>query len=104
MIFTVLINGAVGLASYIVILFCIGNAEEGFKSPTGWPFVQIFYNATQSKAGATAMTSIIITMYICAIFGYMASASRQTWAFARDNGLPLSSYLARVSQLGAPWL
>ncbi|KAI9793073.1 MAG: hypothetical protein M1816_000971 [Peltula sp. TS41687] len=96
MIFTMFLNGAAGFAMYIVILFSIGNAEEVFKKPTGWAFVEIFNSGTMSKAGATAMTSILIALYICAAFGFMAAASRQTWAFARDNGLPLSRYLCRT--------
>jgi choline transport protein len=96
MFFTIFINGALGFAMYIVILFCFGNVEDTLSTPTGWPFIQIFYNSTQSKAGATAMTSILIAMYIFATFGFLASASRQAWAFARDNGLPFSNIFKRV--------
>lgn len=87
---------------YLVILFCIGDAEKVVKTETGWPFVEIFYNATRSKAGATVMTSLLIVLYICAAIGFTAATSRQIWAFARDNGLPFSGYLARVSQLCVP--
>ena len=96
MFFTIFINGALGFAMYIVILFCFGNVTETLDTPTGWPFIQIFYNSTKSKGGATAMTSILIAMYIFATFGFLASASRQAWAFARDNGLPFSDIFKRV--------
>ena len=96
MFFTIFINGALGFAMYIVILFCFGNVTDTLETPTGWPFIQIFYNSTQSKGGATAMTSILIAMYIFATFGFLASASRQAWAFARDNGLPFSDIFKRV--------
>ena len=96
MFFTIFINGALGFAMYIVILFCFGNVTDTLDTPTGWPFIQIFYNSTQSKAGATAMTSLLIAMYIFATFGFLASASRQAWAFARDNGLPFSDIFKRV--------
>lgn len=99
MFFTIFINGALGFATYIVIAFCIGNVENTLFSQTGSPFVQMFYDATQSKSGTTAMTSILIAMYICATFGFVASASRQAWAFARDNGLPGSNVLKRVRLL-----
>jgi choline transport protein len=39
----------------------------------------------------------LITLVICATFGFLASASRQTWAFARDKGLPFSDFLSYVS-------
>jgi choline transport protein len=96
MFFTIFINGALGFAMYIVILFCFGNVTDTLDTPTGWPFIQIFYNSTQSKAGATAMTSLLIAMYIFATFGFLASASRQAWAFARDNGLPFSDIFKQV--------
>ena len=99
MFFTIFINGALGFATYIVILYCFGNPEQTLGSPYGFPFIQIFYNATNSKAGTTAMTSFLIAMYIFATFGFVASASRQAWAFARDNGLPGSKFFKRVRPL-----
>jgi choline transport protein len=97
MFFTIFINGALGFAMYIVILFCIGNPETTLGTSTGWPFIEIFYTATQSKAGTTVLTSLLIAMYVFATFGFLASASRQAWAFARDYGLPFSSLFSRVS-------
>ena len=33
-----------------------------------------------------------------ATFGFLATASRQTWAFARDRGLPFSNFFAKVNK------
>lgn len=33
-----------------------------------------------------------------ATFGFLATASRQTWAFARDRGLPFSNFFAHVNK------
>jgi len=96
MISTIFINGALGFATYIFILYCFGNPAETLNTPYGMPFVQIFYNATKSKAGTTVLTSLLIAMYIFATFGFVASASRQAWAFSRDNGLPFSRVFKRV--------
>lgn len=96
MFFTIFLNGALGLGSYIALLFSIGDIDAALATPTGWPFIEIFYNATNSKAGTTAMTSVLIVLIICATFGYVAAASRQMWAFARDRGVPFHSYLAKV--------
>lgn len=96
MFFTIFINGALGFATYIIILYCFGNVEKTLGSTYGFPFIQIFYNATQSKAGTTAMTSVLIAMYVFATFGFVAAASRQAWAFARDNGLPFSNLFKKV--------
>ncbi|KAK2737892.1 hypothetical protein FQN57_007343 [Myotisia sp. PD_48] len=96
MFFTIFINGAMGFAMYLVILFCFGDPEKTLEGPTGYPFIEIFSQATQSRTAATVMTCVMITMYICATFNFMASASRQAWAFARDGGLPFSHVFRRV--------
>ncbi|KAF1974223.1 amino acid transporter, partial [Bimuria novae-zelandiae CBS 107.79] len=96
MFFTIFLNGALGFAMMVSILFCIGDVEKALATSTGYRFIEIFRSATQSNAGATVMTSILIALIIFATFGYVASASRQLWAFARDRGLPLSDVLAKV--------
>jgi amino acid transporter len=88
MFFTIFLNGALGIASFIALLFSIGDIDSALSTPTGWPFIQIFYNATNSKAGTTAMVSLLIALIVFATFSYVASASRQLWAFARDKGVP----------------
>ena len=96
MLFTIFINGALGFATYIVILYCMGDPLKLLENPYGQPFIEIFYNATNSKAGTTAMTSLLIAMYIFGTFGFVASASRQAWAFSRDSGLPFSKVFRKV--------
>ncbi|KAI9808499.1 MAG: hypothetical protein M1827_007204 [Pycnora praestabilis] len=96
MIWTVVLNGILGFAMMIALLFCLGDIDQALKSPTGYPFIEIFYQATNSTGGATAMTSVIVILCIVATFALLATASRMMWAFARDNGLPFSRYLAKV--------
>lgn len=93
-----LINGALGFAMLIAVLFCLGNLDNALNTPTGFPFMEIFAQATGSNGGATAMSCIILVAQIFAAIGLLATASRMTWAFARENGLPFSKYLARVSR------
>lgn len=66
------------------------------STPTGYPFIQVFYNATGSKGGATAMTCILIVSSVAGGMTNMAAASRQLFAFARDKGLPFHTWFARV--------
>ena len=44
------------------------------------------------------MTAVLIVLMWCATFGFLATASRQTFAFARDRGLPFSDYFAHVNK------
>ena len=96
MICTILLNGTLGFAIVLAFCFCIGDLNNALTSPTGYDFIEVFYNATNSNAATSVMTSVLITLVTCASFGFLASSSRQTWAFARDRGLPYSDYLAYV--------
>jgi amino acid transporter len=96
MITTILLNGFLGFATVVVFCFCLGDLTTDLASPTGYDFIQVFYSATNSNAGTSVMTAILITLVICATFGFLATASRQTWAFARDQGLPFSNFLSYV--------
>ena len=98
MIGTIILNGSLGFAITIAFSFTLGDMETDLKSATGFNFIQVFFDATNSHVGASVMTSIIIALVVCASFGFLASASRQTWAFARDNGLPFSGFLSHVDK------
>lgn len=93
---TALLNGALGYIMLISYLICMGNVEEVMESPTGFAFIQVFYNSTQSRVGASVMTTILIILTMCGTISNVATASRQMFAFARDNGMPFSSFLAYV--------
>ena len=97
MMWTAAINGTLGFAMLVTFCFCLGNIEDILANPDIMPFVQVFFNATKSKAGTSVLMTVFITLTVCACISQLASASRQMFAFARDNGLPFSKFLARVS-------
>ncbi|KAL8770840.1 MAG: hypothetical protein Q9209_003491 [Squamulea sp. 1 TL-2023] len=98
MITSILLNGTLGFAMLIAVLFCSVDltAEAIIETPTGYPFMAIFVQATQSIGGSTGMGVVIVVLGICATIAFVASASRMTWSFARDHGLPLYRYLSKV--------
>jgi amino acid transporter len=85
---SVLINGLLGFGMLLALLFCLGDIDEALESPTGYPFMHIFYKGTGSLGGAAAMASIVIVVCICSATGMMAATSRQFWSFSRDRGVP----------------
>jgi choline transport protein len=92
-----LINGAVGFAMMVTILYCLGDVDSVLNTRTDFPFIQIFFNSVGNIAGATVMAAVVLTLtWACAI-GITTTASRMTWSFARDNGLPMSRHLSKVS-------
>ncbi|KAG8161235.1 hypothetical protein KVR01_009499 [Diaporthe batatas] len=92
----VFINGSMGFAMIITFCFTIGDVEELLHSPTGFPFIQVFYDVTQSYSGTSIMTALLVVNITSACISTVATVSRQTWAFARDNGLPFSAFIAHV--------
>ncbi|KAJ5098388.1 choline transport protein [Penicillium argentinense] len=85
---SVLINGSLGFGMLLAMLFCLGDIELALQSPTGYPFMSIFLQATGSVVGTAVMCSIITTMGISTSVGMLATTSRQFWSFARDRGIP----------------
>jgi choline transport protein len=94
---TILINGGLAFVFMLVLLFCIGNVHDALNTPTNFPIIQIFYQATGSVHAATAMMCLVIVIGLISSLGVVASVSRLTWAFARDGGLPFSTFFAHVS-------
>lgn len=97
MIGSILINGAMGFAMLIAILFGMGTIENALSTNTGFPIIQIFLYMTRGNVAATsAMTSTIIVSASLATVGLAASTSRTLWAFARDHGPPGASWLSKL--------
>ena len=71
MVGSVTVNGVLGLAYCIVLLFSTGPLDELLATPTGYPFMQVFYNATQSTAGATILSLVIIIIAMIAPISIM---------------------------------
>src|SRR5947207_9091530 len=97
MITTAILNGILGLVMTITYCFCVTDLNDALSSPTGYPFIQVFYTATGSKAGATAMTCIIIVLLVAACISVLATASRQTFAFCLDDVLPIVNNWRKVN-------
>ncbi|KAI9830271.1 MAG: hypothetical protein M1838_005819 [Thelocarpon superellum] len=103
MMTTMAINGVLGFGMLLAILFCVGDVNDALNTPTGYPFIEIFFQATESVGGATAMTAVVAAEVIFAAVGILATSSRMLWAFSRDNGVPYSKYIGRVdTRTGLP--
>lgn len=102
MVATIALNGTLGFAICIAFSFTLGNLNDALTTATGYDFIEVFYNATGNLAGSSVMTAILIALVTCASFGFLATSSRQTWAFARDRGLPFSDFLSYVGSSALP--
>jgi choline transport protein len=58
MIYSVLINGALGFGMCIALLFCLGDIDTALTSATGYPFIEVYKYGAGSIVGGTAMVSL----------------------------------------------
>ncbi|KAK6068474.1 amino acid permease [Seiridium cupressi] len=81
-----------GFLFLIVLLFASGgveNASDVVGSSAG-PLLEIFYLATNNKAGAVCLLVFPLLCLIFAGTAALTTSSRMVFAFARDGGLPAS--------------
>lgn len=101
-LFSIGINGALGFSMLIALLFCLGDPSQVsttvLQTSLGFPFIQVFLDATKSIPGTAIMASIVLVLAISSTVGVLASSSRMFWSFARDRGLPLWKEISKVSQ------
>ncbi|KAK4556924.1 hypothetical protein LTR86_005905 [Recurvomyces mirabilis] len=95
-ILTIVINATLAFAFLIALLFCLGDIETVLSTPTGYPIIAIFVQATNSNAAGTVMEAGLIIVAFASGFALLASVSRLTFAFARDGGMPFSKFFAHV--------
>lgn len=99
MISTALVNGALGFVILVSLLYNMGDIQKVLNPTTGFSFIPAVHHATSSKAATNGVAAIILIMEVCSAISILATSSRQTFAFARDNALPFSKALARVNRL-----
>lgn len=85
-----------GIANVRRYLFCIGDTSQALTSTTGFPFIYVIENAVGSAGGTTGIVIVVEVLLLMITASVIASASRQTFAFARDNGLPFSRWMGTV--------
>ena len=97
MFWTVLGNGAMGFAALIAFIFSIPSVSDALNDPSGFPLIYALKQRVDSNVilGFTFMNFLVLMVSNVA---YQASVSRQTFAFARDGGLPFSKWIGHVNQ------
>lgn len=103
MIWGSVFNATLGMIMLITLCFCLGPDWQdtvlglNTDTQTGIPVIQVLYNSTNSIAGTTVMTTLLIFLSLAGSITTVAASSRQVWAFARDKGFPFPSYIEHVN-------
>jgi amino acid transporter len=88
-------NGIMAIVFLITYLFSIESVDDALADPSGYPFIYVFRTAV-STSGVNGLTILVLIIVIAANISFNASTARQTFAFARDKGLPFSKWIGHV--------
>lgn len=97
MINAYLMNGLIGLTFLISYMFMITDLDAALNDASGYPHIWVFSQAV-GPGGVAALNAIPIVLIFAGTLTYNLSTSRQTWAFARDHGLPFSNWIGKVDK------
>ncbi|OKL60303.1 hypothetical protein UA08_04340 [Talaromyces atroroseus] len=93
----VVVSGLFGWMLTVSMCFCIDDLENILNSPTKMPAAQIFLNAG-GQTGGTVMWFFVILVQFFTGCSAMLADTRMAYAFARDEALPFSKFLAKVNK------
>lgn len=96
MIMSVWIGAITGFIFLVSVCFCIGDITAVADTTTLVPLIQIYYDSTNSNVGSCILATFIVIIDLGCGNALLAEGSRSLYAFARDHGLPFSSYISRV--------
>lgn len=78
------------------LMYSLFDYDRVVNTPTGSPLLELFYLVTESKAAAVGLMVLIMFPYALCMINIQTYQTRIIWAFSRDHGLPLSSWLSTV--------
>ncbi|KAI9368769.1 amino acid/polyamine transporter I [Aspergillus egyptiacus] len=90
--------GVLGFLSLAVISSVINvDLEAVMGTKFGQPMAQIYYDCL-GKPGALGFMAVVATVQFFMGLSLVIAASRQSWAFSRDNALPFSPFFRHISK------
>ncbi|KAL1967540.1 hypothetical protein VTN77DRAFT_3055 [Rasamsonia byssochlamydoides] len=97
------VGGIAGLFFILPICFTLPPLEAILTAPAGQALPYIFNEVMGSPGGGLGLIFLVLAITLFCSISITVAASRTTWAFARDDALPLSRLWARVDlRLGVP--
>lgn len=83
MFWSICMNATLAFGMVLIFLYCLGPVDDVLGS--SYPLMAICLNATQSTVGASGMLGALLATVVLVSIGSVTSASRLTWAWARDG-------------------
>jgi amino acid transporter len=93
---SVAVSAVVGYAMLMVLTWCIPNGDVAATAADAYPVLYIISNNLPTLLSNTIAVVIGVAMWLCGLAS-ITSMGRMWYAFARDDGMPASTLLKRVS-------
>lgn len=90
-------NGLTGLFMAVTFAFCLKDTPSLPLTSVSSQHVQVFLETTGSVPVATGLAGITFVIGLSACVAVVAKSSRQTYDFARSNGMEFATSFQRVS-------
>lgn len=90
------VNMVFTLGSWLVLCFALPDVPGALEHVSTYPVIYIL-EQSMSTAWVTVELVLIIALVLFANVCYITAVSRDLWAFARDNGVPFSPWIYKVS-------
>ncbi|ETI21205.1 hypothetical protein G647_07549 [Cladophialophora carrionii CBS 160.54] len=97
------VGGTAGLFFILPICFTLPPLEDVIAAPYGQALPYIFRTVMGTPGGGLGLMFLVLMITMFCSISITVAASRCTWAFARDDAMPLASVWSRVDErLGVP--
>lgn len=97
------VGGIAGLFFILPICFTLPALEDVVLAPYGQALPYIFYRVMGTPGGGLGLMSLVLVITLFCSISITTAASRCTWAFARDDAMPLAPLWSKVNHgLGVP--
>ncbi|OXV11939.1 hypothetical protein Egran_00305 [Elaphomyces granulatus] len=97
------VGGFAGLFFILPICFTLPPLQDILNAPAAQALPYIFVTVMGSPGGGLGLAFLVLAITFFCSISITVAASRTTWAFARDDAIPLSRVWSRVNRrLGVP--
>ncbi|TKA83850.1 hypothetical protein B0A55_00119 [Friedmanniomyces simplex] len=96
MIGSILLNGIMGFIALISFLFAVPSVDDAVNDPSGFPLVYVLNLANMPNV-TVGLIFLQLLLLMVGNVAYQASTGRQTFAFARDGGMPFSKWIGHIN-------
>jgi len=95
MISIYIVNFMLIFPAIVTVCYHIPSVEDALADPTTYPAIYVL-RQSMSVGWMTVVLVVTCALMICSNIVYLAAVTRDLFAFARDQGLPFSSWISAV--------